>query len=313
MKIFNDGCKKAAIRRMFPVWEKTGHSIVNGVKGADVQLSSIRINTRKGLPTVLRLDGIYYDKADNYKGRNAKISRAHGIADAVIYQSCFSKIMCEKYLEKTKAKVRDIIYNGVDNRRWHNPKEHDNINIVSCAKWRRWKRLPEIIEIFDNFLEHYPEAKLHIVGPIARGSKLVKHGNVVYHNPKQRIGFDKIKEVYQTMDICLYIAKKDWCPSSVVEIIAAGIPVVTTNACGGAAEMCKLTDGCIIVTGEFESLEPDYIYKEPYNKISDKVKSDIVDAMINIVKNKIRVILPEELTIETTAKKYIDIMEKIKK
>ncbi|KKK52114.1 hypothetical protein LCGC14_3108160, partial [marine sediment metagenome] len=168
MKIFVDGSKRAAVSRMFSVWKKMGHDVVDTSKEADVQLSVIKINVKSGLPVVLRLDGIYYDKAENYNARNSDISRSHSMADAVVYQSKFSKVMCEKYLSKRKTKIYDIVYNGVDSSRWSNPREHDGINVVSCAKWRRWKRLRETIEIFIEFLKHYPESKLHIVGPMKR-------------------------------------------------------------------------------------------------------------------------------------------------
>lgn len=311
MKIFVDGSKRAAVSRMFSVWKKMGHDVVDTPKEADVQLSVIKISVKSGLPVVLRLDGIYYDKAENYNARNSAISRAHSMADAVVYQSKFSKIMCEKYLAKRKTKIYDIVYNGVDPSRWSNPKEHDGINVVSCAKWRRWKRLPETIEVFAEFLKHYPESKLHIVGPMKRGSKVIQHKNVIYHNPTQKISAEKIKEIYQTMDMYIHIAKKDWCPSSVVEAIATGLPVITTDACGGAAEMCELTEGCTVVPDESKSLELGYSYKDPYNKLSVETKNYLLQAMMGAAKDRQRVVLPEELTIDHAAKKYVKLMEKI--
>lgn len=311
MRIFIDGIKKAAVKRMFTVWEKSGHIVVSNPKDANVQLSSIKIKNRSGLPTVLRLDGIYYDKGINHRASNSDISSSHSTADAIIYQSHMSKLMCEKHLAKRKTKVHSIIYNGVNGSRWYNPREHDDINIVSCAKWRRWKRLPEIIKIFKGFLKHCPAAKLHIIGPMMRGANTIEHKSVIYHNPNKYIGFDKIKKIYQTMNMCLYLAKKDWCPSSVIETIAAGIPVITTNACGGATEMCRLTKGCVVVSGEPESLELDYIYRNEYNKMFEEVQKNIIKSMLTIVDDKRSVVLPEELMIETTAGKYIELMGKI--
>ncbi len=311
MKIFVDGSKRAAVSRMFPVWKSMGHIVVDNPKLADVQLSVIKISNCSGLPTVLRLDGIYYDKAENYNARNSAISISHSTADAVVYQSNPSKKMCEKYLTKRTTKIFDVIYNGVDPNNWNNFEQHEGINIVSCAKWRRHKRLPETIEVFDEFLKVYPGAKLYILGPMKKGAKVIERKNVIYYNPDSKVGFGEIREVYKTCDMYLHLSKKDSCPSSVTEAIAAGMPVITTNACGGATEMCELTEGCIVVSGESESLEPDYIYKDPYNKITDDVKQQILNGMINIVKNKIRVVLPEVLTIEHISKKYIDIFIRV--
>lgn len=310
MKIYIDGSKRAAVSRMFSVWEQLGHSIVSNIKEAEVQLSVVRISKSSNIPIVLRLDGIYYDRADNYNKRNALISKSHKRADAVVYQSHLSKSMCEKYLGKRNG-IYDVIYNGVNPDEWKGFEKHNNINIVSCSKWRRHKRLPEMIEVFDAFLKMYPTAKLHILGPMKKGARVIKHKNVIYHNPNQKIGFEEIRKIYKSCDIYLHLSKKDSCPSSVVESIAAGIPVVTSNACGGATEMCSLTPGSYIVYGDNDSLEPDYIYRDPYNALPKVLKNGIVKQMVELAWNKNRVKLPEELHIEYTAKKYIEIMEKL--
>jgi len=313
MKIFIDGSKRAAVNRMFPIWKELGHQIVDHPKSADVQLSVVKIATDKGLPTVLRLDGVYYDEADNYHERNTGISKAHSMADAVVYQSELSKKMCEKYLAKRKTETHSVIHNGIDPAGWGNVREHKGINIVSCAKWRRLKRLPEIIEVFRKFSSKRKKygkevPVLHIIGPMKRGASKIKLDNVIYHD---KLDSEKIKKIYRTADIYLHLAKKDSCPSTVVEAIAAGIPVVTTNACGGAVEMCKLTKGCVVIDGESESLEPDYIYQDEYNKVTKEVRNAIVKAMIDIVNNKCRVTLPGKLSIKHTARCYLNIMRDV--
>lgn len=313
MKIFIDGSKRAAVNRMFPIWKELGHQIVDHPKSADVQLSVVKIATDKGLPTVLRLDGVYYDKAENYHERNTGISKAHSMADAVVYQSELSKKMCEKYLAKRKTETHSVIHNGIDPAGWSSVKDHNSINIVSCSKWRRFKRLPEIIEIFKKFSAKRKKRTgkapvLHIIGPMGRGASEIKSDNVIYHD---KIDSEKIKKIYKTADIYLHLAKKDSCPSTVVEAIAAGIPVITTNACGGAVEMCKLTKGCVVIGGEPESLEPDYIYKDEYNRVTREVRDAIVRAMIGIVDNKRKAALPGELSIKHTAKCYLNIMRDV--
>jgi len=308
IKIFIDGSTRAAVSRMFPIWKRLGHHVVDNPKSADVQLSVIKIKVEQGLPTVLRLDGIYYDKAENYHKRNTGISEAHSMADAVVYQSNLSKKMCEKYLAGRRTKIHDVIYNGIDPAMPDNIKDRHGINVISCAKWRRFKRLPEIIEIFRKFSSKRKGSILHIIGPMKRGAAEIKSDNVIYHG---MLDHKQMKEIYRTADVYLHMAKKDSCPSTVVEAIGAGIPVITTNACGGAAELCKLTEGCIIISGEPESLEPDYIYQDEYNYVTKEVRDAIIRAMIDIVDNKRRVVLPNKLSIEHTATCYLNIMKKV--
>lgn len=294
---------------MFPVWEKLGHEVVDSPKRADVQLSVVRIYTKTSLPVLLRIDGIYYDKAEDFTKRNVSISESHSQANAIVYQSNTSKLMCEKYLKRRTALFYDVIHNGVDEINWCQPrKPHDGVNVISCAKWRRVKRLPEMVEVFQMFLHHCPQSKLHIIGPMSRGAERIVGDNIVYYDD---LGFEQIKGVYCMGDVHLHLCKKDSCPSNVPESIASGIPVVTTNLCGGAAEMCALTPGCVNVEEGLQSLESDYIYQEAYNKMLLHVKENIVESMLNVVKNKVKVKLPKELKIEHVAQKYLNLFGEI--
>ena len=306
MKIFIDGSKRAAVSRMFPIWIKEGHSIEDNPKNADIQLSVVKIKN-KGLPTVLRLDGVYYDLDEDYNKKNSDISRSHKIADAIIYQSYFSKSMCENYLSPKTTTIFDVVYNGISD--WNNPIPHDNINVVACAKWRRPKRLPEIITIFQEFRKLNPSSVLHIYGPMGKGAYEIKAPHVIYHGT---VDENKLKEAYKTADIFLHICKRDTCPSSVIEAISAGIPVITTNVCGGATEICLMTEGCGVLFEEEEKINPNYIYRDPYNNIPNFVIRAIVEYMNEIIIHKIKSKLPKELTIEYVAKKYLEVMEKIK-
>jgi glycosyltransferase involved in cell wall biosynthesis len=306
MKIFIDGSRRAAVSRMFPIWLSLGHEIVNEQKDADVQLSVVGITTKKRIPTILRVDGIYYDSEDDYNSRNNRINKSHQIADAIVYQSNSSKLMCEKYLDKRSTEIIDIIHNGIEN--WNNPIIHEGINIVSCAKWRRHKRLPEIVEVFKSFKLLYPNSKLHILGPMKRGASKIFLPDILYYD---EVDENQIKEIYKTGDIHLHLCRRDSCPSSVVESISAGIPVVTTNDCGGATEMCKISENCFIVNGEVESLSPAPIYTDSYNTLNIKIIDDMVKCMDQIIKNKLTTKLPEQLTIEFVAKKYLKLMERI--
>ena len=305
MRIYIDGSKRAAVSRMFSVWKKMGHMVVDDHRKADIQLSVVKIKVEKGLPTVLRLDGIYYDKADNYNQRNSKISKSHKKANAVVYQSNFSKGMCEKYLAPRNTEIFDVIYNGVN--KWDNFTEHTGINIISCSKWRRHKRLPEIVDIFNCLKKDYRHIKLHIVGPMRKGSRKIFNSDIIYYD---MLDEKQMREIYRTGDIYIHLSKRDSCPSSVVESISAGIPILTTNVCGGATEMCELTKGCEIINEEEISYDPVYIYKENYNVLDYNVKNDILKSIRKIISNKTRVSLPKELTIENTARKYIDIMKR---
>jgi glycosyltransferase involved in cell wall biosynthesis len=307
MNIYIDGSKRHAVSRMFPVWESLGHEVTNNPKKADVQLSVVRITNKTGLPTVLRLDGIYYDAATDYKHRNKSISKAHMEADGLVYQSDTSRQMCERYLGRRKGEYK-VIHNGINPTGWNNPSAHTGINMFCCGKWRRPKRLEETIKVFQRFRKEFPLARLFVVGGFKKGAKEIKAENVIYSG---QIDHDDMKKLYTLGDVFVQLCKKDSCPSTVVESIASGMPVVTTNACGGAAEMSRLTPGCVAVAGEEDTLDPDYIYQDECHKIPDAVMNNMVKAMVDIVENKTRVDLPKKLTIDYAAKQYLDLMEAV--
>lgn len=299
MEILIDGNLRSAISRMFPIWRELGHRIAGS--RPDVQLSSIKIRKFNKLPKVLRLDGIIYDSEIDWNQDNWNIKRSYSNADAVIFQSECCREFSFRYFGKREN--THIIYNGIDHEQWYNPVEHKGINIVSCANWRRWKRLPEIIRVFNHFRTNRT-ATLHIIGEMKRGAEEIPTENVIYHGS---ISEESIRELYKSADLYLHLGKNDSCPSSVVEAIGAGIPVITTNACGGAMEMAKMA-GNHIVEGDYQSYKPQKIYGENWNSISDETIRGMSKLMNDVVRS---IEFPEDLHIKTAAKKYLAVLESV--
>lgn len=308
MKIFLEGTKRAAVSRMFPIWESLGHQIVTSPQQANIQFSSVRIVNKSGLPTILRIDGICYDLGVDYKAKNKAISKSHRIANAIVYQSKTSRKMCEQYLSPRRTNIAKVIHNGLDPKGWNKPIKHDGINIMCCAKWRRPKRLREILQVFSLFHQRYPSSQLHVLGVFVKGSQPIKHPDVIYYG---KLEYEQIRKIYRIGDLFIHLCKKDSCPSAVVEALAAGLPVITTNACGGATEIARSAKGCIVVPGESEGIKPDFIYQDACHQLPSQVESDLVDSMTVIANTKPRIKFPKELTIDFIARKYLKVMEVI--
>lgn len=310
MNIFLDRCvSHIAVRRMLPHWVANGNSnwmLVDPI-GCDVQLSLIRIVTETNLPCALRLDGIYYDTATDYKKRNEKISEAHIKADAIIYQSEFCRHMCERYLAKRKeGAVTRIIYNGIDEN-WCGEHIHtDAFDVIVIAKWRRHKRLQEIIEIFKLFLEDHNNVRLHVIGDLVE-NKREDNPNIIYHGQKE---YESLEAIFKIADVSLHLSKKDCCPNSVVEVIGAGIPVITTSVCGGAMEMCGMVPGCWIAL-ETDTLDPCSHYTDEYNKLSKDTRDQILYLLHTIYMARHRVKQPVELSARHMANKYLEVFKEI--
>lgn len=297
------------INRMEPHWNSKGHFIFDNPSKCDMQLSFIKISEKSKLPVVLRIDGIYYDLDTDYKVKNIPISIGNSIADGIIYQSNYSKTLCEKFLApRKKGSICNVIYNGTDPNWCGERKEHEGTNVVVVSKWRRHKRLKEIIELFLEFLKIVPDSTLHILGKL-HDNKKVTHSRIVYYGMVDR---DKVGSILSISDFTVHLSKRDSCPNSVVECIGAGVPVITTNKCGGSTEMCKMTKGCIVCNQDVDNdFQPNYPYREEFNILTPELKENILESMVEISKDKRTVELPTQLTAEYMANQYIEIMNKL--
>jgi len=309
VRIFFDSEQKhVMITRMEPIWNEMGHFLSRSPRVCDVQLSMIRIEKVTRLPIVLRLDGVYYDLATDYTERNSRISDAHAIADGIIYQSGYGKGLCEYYLEKKKASaISRIIPNGIEKR---NPKrrDHKGINIVVASIWRRHKRLKEIIDLFLQFAGKRRDVYLYIIGDLCENVK----GNdprIFYYG---QVRYSKIKELYETADLHIHLSKRDNCPNTVLEAIGAGVPVLTTNLCGGATEICGMyNEGYFCYEGE-DTFFPVYNYQEEWNELPEGTKTNLLESMEQILSSGSKFgAVPDRLNIRTVARKYIEFMEEI--
>lgn len=312
MRIYLDNAEgHITIKRMLPYWIKMGHSVTTSPSDKfDVQLSYVRISKITGKPVVHRIDGIYYDSATDYNGRNKVISESHEHADGVIYQSNYSRKLIERLLKPRKKTAKfDVIYNGIDENWAKSFVEHESTNITITGKHRRHKRLKEIISLFVEYNVKYPNSKLHIFG-ILHDNKEVKHKDIIYHGQVERT---KMQNIFRQTDFSIHLSKRDSCPNSVVEYIGAGIPVITTDNCGGATEMCQATSGCIIVKGDGSYLDTNPVphYSEEWNVLPTNVRSGILSAMYELTENKKRVILPPILTAQNQAEQYIKLMQSV--
>ena len=300
------------IDRMIPYWKLYGHNITTNINdNFDVQISYVRTGLKKkNRPVILRLDSIYYDSATDYNGRNLEISSSHSVADGIVYQSNYSKMLIEKLLKPRKMDSRYmVIQNGIDPGWCGAPVEHEGINITVTGKHRRHKRLKEIVDLFLEYNRLYSDSTLHIFGKL-HDNKTIKHKKIKYYGHVDR---KYMSDVFKITDFSIHLSKRDSSPNSVVEYIGAGIPVITTNNCGGATEMCQVTPGCAIIDGDGDYMDTTPVphYGEKWNILPDKVKSGIIQSMVEFTKNKRRVELPFELTSEYMAKKYIQLIQEV--
>lgn len=309
MKLYLDNYAGHATRkRQAPYWKKLGVKIVGNVKESNIHLANVRTSGPHGKPIVQRLDGIYYDSDTHYNQRNTQISATHAFAAGIIYQSEYCKAAGEYYLKARKGPHR-VIYNGIEPG-WAGKRNPSKVpTIVVSAKWRRHKRLPEILKLFKMYKDIFPQAELLVMGDLRGSSRPDSVRGVKYLG---HISHDAMRQYFQGSWFSIHLSKRDACPNSTVEAIGAGVPVITTNACGGGTEMCEMTPGCLVVEGDKWSIKPAPHYRNEYNVLNKQLHNRILKAMVNITEQGPQTVIPpEQLTAKYMAEQYVSFMRSL--
>jgi len=274
-------------------------------KNADNNIAIIDGPHKDNAFNVLRLDGLCLDSGDkSCRNKNKPIFDCYEKFDHIVFQSQFSKDIYEAFTGIKKDNT--IIYNGVPSTFTpdipHPYVENFDKVVIASAKWRRHKRLEEAMEAFSS-------PKLKDVALLVLDGQCYKPA-VDYVESTQsqniilfpKIAHDKLPEIYATADAMVHLSWLDWCPNTVVEGLASGLPVLCSHN-GGTKELVK--DNGIILT-----LEEDYqmgttvdLYNPP---IVDTEK--IVDGILKILETPKGFHRPD-LYIKNVAQQYLNLLK----
>lgn len=284
---------------------------ISGVKMVDPSSCSIQLhsvlfrNVNLKAKHVLRLDGVYHHVGPeyNWKERNKPIKKSFDSADGIVYQSHFSKRLCEKYLGRTKVPYA-IIHNGADPNTFvlEDSDTSDTLPnrpfFLAVANWRPFKRLVDIIESF--LLANFEDVDLIIVGSTSklgideRIKEYKKHPNIQFLG---RLSQEELIPYYVSCISLIHISWIDNCPNSVVEAICAGKPIICGNL-GGTPELVRKSGGIVLDLEVEYDLEPKDMYHPPAID-----RSLIVDALQKCFRHSF-CIKNSHVNIKNTATEY---------
>jgi len=239
-------------------------------KSPDARLCFIESHRRvfDDIPLFQRLDGIYFNTAQDYKLQNINIKRTYDNADGVIFQSRFNKQLITKYFGEHKNST--VIHNGADIKYINNiqPLQNkllDKFDVIWCcaSSWRPHKRLKENIKYF---LEHSSDREcLVIAGTIdkvfARDKRIFYIGD---------LSIPQLISLYKRSKYFIHLAWLDHCPNVVVDARAADCQIICTSA-GGTKEIAG--PNAIIIEEDEWDFEPVELYKPPPMNLSKMIKN----------------------------------------
>ena len=285
----------------------TGHEVTFDFKGADASLVFIENPQAQTLaePIVQRIDGIWSGRGDFENFRNYLIQHMYDISHACVFQSKFDERVVTGLLGAHDHSI--VIHNGTDAppilNSTHTGLEaiRQQYDVVYCcsANWHRQKRLKENVELFTHLRSLRPTVKQCLIVLGDHPDHVVADHDIFYAGSQP---LDVCIEVYSMSDYMLHLAHGDHCPNVVIHALSQETPVVCTEH-GGTREIVGAY-GCVLRE------EREFEYGKMYD-FDDPPPLDVKQVLELPLRNQLG--LHEDVTIETTAQKYVELFTKLKK
>lgn len=255
----------------------------------------------RGVPLVLRLDGIYPDQTGLLQKINQEIRETYLGANGVIFQSEFTRYVVTSVFGPPPS-LATVIYNGSSGNRSSVPKPIEGRpRLLILSRWDARKRNEEAVRCFVN----YPRNSNYdlLVAGIVPPSKRVRHPRIKY------LGRLHPSQVMRTLNSCsglLHLAWYDWCPNSVIEALTSGVPVICTNL-GGTKEIVKRSG--IIIDNDDVFDWTDHSLMSSVPPVRQELFNDALDRLLEGTQD---FEFPRtDLFIQQTAKQYVRFFSRI--
>lgn len=269
----------------------TGSEIVSS--NPDVCLSFIQSSNHFN-PTVLRLDGIYFNATQNWEEMNAPIKRSYDLSQSIVVQSEFDKDLIFNFFGK-----RDNVYvisNGTDLDAIEKierirflpdiPKE----KIWMCASsWRPHKRLKDNIRLFQMLADN--DSILLVAGE--NSEKFLEGETDPRIKNVGNLTWEQMISCMKSSGNFIHLSWLDHCPNVVIDAKACGCKLHVSNS-GGTPELVDEND--LI----YEDVEYRFNTIDLYNPPTLTLNTT---KLVSIRKN--------DISISSVAKKYYDVLRNL--
>lgn len=240
-----------------------GHLVVEKHEQPDVNLAFIQ-STTSVVPIVQRIDGVWFNTAQNWQSLNAPIIQTYREAKAIIVQSEFDKKLLMSFVDENVFARENVfvINNGTDVDFIESvdpmtvPQLRDVGHVWSCASsWRPHKRLNENLRYFR---EHAGQRDCFIIA----GANPECDRSLIDHRVffAGDLEYEQLISLYRTSDFFVHLAWLDHNPNVVVDARAAGCHIICASS-GGTKEIAG--ENSTMIEEEEWDCEPTDLYNPP--------------------------------------------------
>jgi len=219
-------------------FSKMGHYIVS--ENPEVTFNFIQ-GYNVGCKNILRLDGIYFNSKQDWARLNEPIKQSYHLADHVIVQSKFDKLMIETFFgEKSKDKI-SVIHNGTDidfiSKMMPVNLNKDKAKVWMCASaWRPNKRLDDNVKLFQQYADK--DSVLLVAGSDIQNNLSIKDDRIKIMG---NLRWEEMIAFMKSSGHFIHLAYLDHCPNVVIDAKAAGCIIHAADS-GGTKELLNEND-----------------------------------------------------------------------
>lgn len=246
-------------------WTLTGHGAHFDLdEYGEIPLKNLTKKQHKDYPKSL-----WYDRSKkNLEDKKKIFTKINNGNMTIITPSIWlEKLVLKSYLSKYKV---ETIYNGIDLNKFKptiNRAISKSINnkkyILGVASvWTETKGLDVFSKLSEELSEEY---SIIVVGKIA--NKFKNSNSKFIHIPRTS-NIEELVEIYNLADIYINPTTEDNFPTTNLEALACGTPVITYDT-GGSPEAINSETGIVVDKRDYKSLV-DEIKKFPYSNYTEK-------------------------------------------
>ncbi|PGW34037.1 glycosyl transferase [Bacillus cereus] len=156
----------------------------------------------------------------------------------------------------TNNKNVKVIYNAIDNQKF-NLSDLDSHNILFMGRVGTRKGIYDLVDIMPYLIKEFPNVKLHIAGDgdlstLKRKIEDLNINNSIFIHGW--INYNQKVQLLEHSSVFILPSYNEGLPVSILEAMAAGLPVISTNIGGIPEQIDNNSSGFIIKPGDKEGL-----------------------------------------------------------